>query len=200
VTNDANDLNEQGRALAREGRVSEAEAVYREAMARAPDWSVPAYNLGLLLKYQRRWSESLAANRRATDLAPEDEAAWWISYADELLRASRDDPDSMPPCGGPLLPGFAAEYAARVRALHDYHARDVAARHSPYFDDLARIDAAGFLDEYVWENLQKSGAAMPPGLDLAAFLEFRALELPRHAYFTGARVRVNRVRVLPPAD
>ena len=77
MTNDANDLNEQGRALAREGRVSEAEAVYREAMARAPDWSVPAYNLGLLLKYQRRWSESLAANRRATDLAPEDEAAWW---------------------------------------------------------------------------------------------------------------------------
>jgi hypothetical protein len=134
------------------------------------------------------------------DAAAADEAAWWISYADELLRASRDDPDSMPPCGGPLLPGFAAEYAARVRALHDYHARDVAARHSPYFDDLARIDAAGFLDEYVWENLQKSGAAMPPGLDLAAFLEFRALELPRHAYFTGARVRVNRVRVLPPAD
>lgn len=129
-----------------------------------------------------------------------DEATWWISYADELLRASRDDPGSLPPCGGPLLPGFAAEFAARVRALRDYQARDAAARHSAYFDDLARIDAAGFLDEYVWENLRKSGATMPPGLELAAFLEFRALELPRHVYFTGAHVRVNRVRVLPPAD
>ncbi len=77
MTPEANELNEQGRALARDGRVSEAEAAYRQAMAQAPDWSVPAYNLGLLLKYQRRWSESLAANRRAAELAPEDEAAWW---------------------------------------------------------------------------------------------------------------------------
>jgi tetratricopeptide (TPR) repeat protein len=63
--------------LADEGHDVEAEAAYREAIAQAPDWSVPSYNLGLLLKYQRRWPESLAANRRATELAPDDEAAWW---------------------------------------------------------------------------------------------------------------------------
>ncbi len=77
MTPEADELNERGRALAEEGRTREAEAAYREAMARAPEWSVPAYNLGLLLKYQGRWAESLAANRRATDLAPGDPDAWW---------------------------------------------------------------------------------------------------------------------------
>jgi len=77
VTPEADELNERGRELARDGRHGEAEAAYRKAIAHAPEWSVPAYNLGLLLKYQRRWPESLAANLRATELAPDDEAAWW---------------------------------------------------------------------------------------------------------------------------
>ncbi|HEY3231856.1 MAG TPA: hypothetical protein VGJ87_21680, partial [Roseiflexaceae bacterium] len=77
VTPEAHELNERGRQQARDGHLEEAEVAYREAIARAPDWSVPAYNLGLLLKYQRRWPESLAANRRAAELAPDDEATWW---------------------------------------------------------------------------------------------------------------------------
>jgi hypothetical protein len=77
VSPEADELNERGRELARDGHQGEAEAAYRQAIARAPEWSVPVYNLGLLLKYQRRWAESLAANRRAVELAPEDEAAWW---------------------------------------------------------------------------------------------------------------------------
>jgi tetratricopeptide (TPR) repeat protein len=77
VTPEAEELNERGRELADAGRLADAEAAYRSAIARAPEWSVPAYNLGLLLKYQRRWPESLAANRRAAELAPDDQAAWW---------------------------------------------------------------------------------------------------------------------------
>jgi hypothetical protein len=59
------------------GDVGEAERLYGEAIRLAPEWSIPSYNLGLLYKRQRRWRESLEANRRATVLDPGDEAAWW---------------------------------------------------------------------------------------------------------------------------
>jgi hypothetical protein len=70
-------LVEEGRAYSADGDVDRAERAYRAAIEIAPDWSVPAYNLGLLCKYQRRWDESLALNRRAAELTPDDEAAWW---------------------------------------------------------------------------------------------------------------------------
>ncbi len=77
VAPDAGELNERGRALADKGWHAEAETAYRQAIAANPAWSVPHYNLGLLLKYQHRWAESLVANRRATDLAADDADAWW---------------------------------------------------------------------------------------------------------------------------
>lgn len=70
-------LLEQGLAFSDDGDVAGAESCYRRAIALSPDWSVPHYNLGLLLKYQSRWAESLEFNRRAAALAPDDEAAWW---------------------------------------------------------------------------------------------------------------------------
>jgi hypothetical protein len=74
---DAVELNERGRELADKGWHAEAETAYRQAIAADPDWSVPHYNLGLLLKYQHRWAESLAVYRRATDLASDDGDSWW---------------------------------------------------------------------------------------------------------------------------
>ncbi|HEX2451711.1 MAG TPA: tetratricopeptide repeat protein [Gemmatimonadales bacterium] len=71
------ELNERGRALADKGWLAEAETAYRQAIAADPTWSVPHYNLGLLLKYQHRWPESLAVYRRATDLATDDGDSWW---------------------------------------------------------------------------------------------------------------------------
>ena len=39
--------------------------------------AVTNYDLALLYKYQSRWAESLRYNRRASELNPDDEAAWW---------------------------------------------------------------------------------------------------------------------------
>jgi hypothetical protein len=126
------------------------------------------------------------------------DAALWFAYAGELLRASRDIPGAMPPCGGMLIPGYAAELAARRAALREYHMRDAQAD-SAYFSELARIDAAGFLEEYVWYYLRSEVLDKePPGeLDLAGFESFRLRELAAHEAKTGARVRVNTVRALP---
>lgn len=70
-------LNEQGRRLSDEGDVAGAESAYRAALTATPEWSIPAYNLGLLFKVAGRWEESLAFNQLAARLAPDDQASWW---------------------------------------------------------------------------------------------------------------------------
>ncbi len=125
------------------------------------------------------------------------EAQLWVAYASELLKAARESPGGMPPCGGPLGPAFATELAARGGALREYLARET--RPSGYFADLARIETAGFLDEYVWYYLRnvETDRTPPAGLDLAGFEVFRQRELATHVVKTGARVKVNSVQVLP---
>ena len=125
------------------------------------------------------------------------EAQLWLAYVNELLKAARESPGGMPPCGGPLVPAFATELAARGGALREYLARET--RPSGYFADLARIETAGFLDEYVWYYLRnvETDRTPPAGLDLAGFEIFRQRELATHVVKTGARVKVNSVQVLP---
>ena len=125
------------------------------------------------------------------------EAQLWVIYASELLKSARAVPGAMPPCGGPVRPSFATELAARGGALREYLAREP--RPPGYFAELARIEAAGFLDEYVWYYLRnvETDKTPPAGLDVAAFEVFRQRELATHVVKTGARVKVNSVQVLP---
>jgi hypothetical protein len=133
--------------------------------------------------------------------ASTDEAAAssWLAYAVELTRFSREHPEVRPPCGGLLVPGFAAELTARQAALREYRARAEAARTSSYFNELERVDTAGFLDEYVWYYLRNEGRDVTPpaGIEVGAFQQFRERELATHVAQSGARVRINAVRVLP---
>ena len=73
----AEQLNNRGMELREHGDIAGAEEAYRAAVAAAPEWSAPVYNLGLLCKYEGRWQESLECNQRAAMLAPDDEASWW---------------------------------------------------------------------------------------------------------------------------
>jgi hypothetical protein len=128
-----------------------------------------------------------------------DTAALWLSYALELVKYSREHPATRPPCGGRLVPGYAAELSARRAALDEYRARDPANRGARYFDELLRIETAGFLDEYAWHYLRNDlwDETPPTGLDLLAFEAYRQGELAAHVVQSGARVRINTVRVLP---
>jgi hypothetical protein len=128
-------------------------------------------------------------------------AALWLAYALELVRHSRDNPATRPACGGRLQPEFAAELAARRAALAEYRALEAGARKTPYFDDLLRVEAAGFLAEYTWHYLRGSRETAPPAeLQLGAFEDFRLRELAAHVAQSGARVRINTARVLPSAS
>jgi hypothetical protein len=73
----AEQLVEEGRAHSDAGDAVRAERAYLEAAELDPAWSVPQFNLGLLRKYQGRWRESLDFNRKASELAPDDQGAWW---------------------------------------------------------------------------------------------------------------------------
>ena len=55
----------------------QAEADFLAALAIDEQDAVTNYDLALLYKYQSRWAESLRYNRRASELNPQDEAAWW---------------------------------------------------------------------------------------------------------------------------
>lgn len=70
-------LNAKAEQLQEEGKLAEAIELYQQASALAPKWSSPLYNLGLLYKRQRQWQQSLEYNRRATELDPDNDAAWW---------------------------------------------------------------------------------------------------------------------------
>lgn len=127
------------------------------------------------------------------------EASLWFNYANSLLRAAVTTPDRLPACGGTMVPGFATELAARRAALHEYLARDTAVPGSGYFSELARIEDAGFFDEYVWHYLRDAtlDGTPPADLDLAAFEKFREAHLATHVVKTGAHVKVSTVRELP---
>lgn len=102
-------FNEQGTQLGDEGDLAGAESAYRAAIAAAPDWPAPVYNLGLLCKYARRWPESLAYNREAARLQPEDEASWWnLGIAATALSDWPEARRAWAACGIDLPPGEGA--------------------------------------------------------------------------------------------
>ncbi len=128
-----------------------------------------------------------------------EQAALWLVYAGELVKFSREHPGMRPPCGGVLPQRHDAELAARRAALVAYRARAAGAGPLRYWDELARVEQSGFLEEYVWHYFQGPGDSAPPALDLVGFEQYRARELSRHLVQSGARVRINTVRELPVA-
>ena len=70
-------LNAQRRARQDQGRLAEAIALYQQAAAADPKWSIPLYNLGLVFKNQCKWEESLMYNQLAASADAKNEAAWW---------------------------------------------------------------------------------------------------------------------------
>jgi hypothetical protein len=74
-----------------------------------PTWSVPHFNLGLAAKYEGRWGEALAFNRRAAQLDPGDEGAWWnVAIAATALGNWLEARRAWKACGLDLPPGEGA--------------------------------------------------------------------------------------------
>jgi hypothetical protein len=70
-------VNARASRLEERGKREEAIRLYQEAVALAPRWAAPLYNLGLLFKNARQWEESLKYNQQATRIDPNHQPAWW---------------------------------------------------------------------------------------------------------------------------
>ena len=102
----------------------------------------------------------------------------WVSYSLTRsacqLKAGGDNPAR--------ANSFECELTARrhlVDTWANQRALDPPAR-DDYLDDLARVDEAGFLPEYVAEHFASRHWRMPAGLDERGYDEWRRGNLPRH--------------------
>lgn len=66
------DLFETALTRHKEGRLAEAEALYRQVLAANPDHPYANNNYAILLRGQRRWEDAVACYRRAVRATPED--------------------------------------------------------------------------------------------------------------------------------
>lgn len=101
----------QGNALMSEGRIVEAEQLYRKAIELNPGFMAAHYNLGNSLRFQNRHREALAAYQTALKLAPDDYEIYVnigvtlidLGRAEEALSAFRSANELMPTAVEPLV-------------------------------------------------------------------------------------------------
>lgn len=122
---------------------------------------------------------------------PEQERPLWMTYLYARAAHAASALGDRTPAPGEPVASFEEEVRARTVAVHAYRSlRDRDGQPaSAYFSDLDRVEAAGFLREYVWHYLrQASWGAEPAGLALDAFDAWRAVHLPHHVPVTHGRL------------
>jgi hypothetical protein len=126
------------------------------------------------------------------------ESVVWLAYAVGLANwASQSGALAQAPLGI-LEPSFEGEMTARRTLLVIWREMlQKAPKSSTYMDALMRIDAAGYLPEYVWTVHWRGSWKQPPAkLRIAEFYAWQRQELMGHVPRTGSRVRVV---LTPPA-
>ena len=66
-----------GEAALNRGDYEAAASAFEDALRDDPTWTNTWFNLGLAHKFQRNWQASMNANRRAAELDPKNDAAFW---------------------------------------------------------------------------------------------------------------------------
>jgi hypothetical protein len=121
---------------------------------------------------------------------PEEESKIWLAYLFARAAFAANETAGSPAVGE-RESSFEEEVRGRQIALTTFRAlkRDSAQPASPYFSDIDRVEAAGFLREYVWSYLRHpSWTTKPANLDLAGFDAWRAEHLAHHTPVTHGRI------------
>jgi clan AA aspartic protease (TIGR02281 family) len=105
-------LNEAGKAAYSRGELVEAERLFREAIAAAPDEPMPHYHRGVALTRLRRFEEAAAAYQRALQLDPPSSIATaaraGLRTVEPMTRRPPPDEGLLPPARGQARPPRAA--------------------------------------------------------------------------------------------
>lgn len=119
------------------------------------------------------------------------ESALWIGYLFARMEFVSRNGDRYERVPGIITPVFDEEVFARSEAAKVY--RELRSQgkgtDSAYFNDLEKVDAAGFMPEYVWQYLHRDSWSTPPAtLRSSEFARWVRQNLPHHAVQTRGRV------------
>ena len=108
----------------------------------------------------------------------------WYAYGAARVKYLHDH--GVPIHLGPIPPSFEEEVLARATMVRIYEANhDPILPSDPYLKNLAVVQNAGFMEEYVWVYLAQPTWGNPPSsLELKAFDQWRRRHLPRHEPLT----------------
>jgi hypothetical protein len=114
-------------------------------------------------------------------------------YSIMLTSMANEHPELAPVCGGPLVPSYETELSL-VRTV--FLAADEPTKLSK---KMQQIEAAGFLEEFVWvdRHRQSWGDTPPDGLTLADYQAWKKKNLKRFKVPGGAAVTIDHPRALP---
>lgn len=121
---------------------------------------------------------------------PEEESKIWLAYLFARAAFAANETDGSP-AAGERESTFEEELRGRTIALTTFRAlkHERAQPASAYFSDIDRVEAAGFLREYVWSYLRHaSWKELPADLDLKGFDAWRAEHLAHHKAVTHGRI------------
>jgi len=122
---------------------------------------------------------------------PEQESRIWLGYLYARAAFAVSESSGVP-VAGEHDATFEEELRGRIIAVNTFRElkRKGALLASGYFSDIDRVDAAGFLREYVWSYLKRdSWKTAPPNLDMQAFNQWRATNLAAdHVGVTHGRI------------
>ena len=122
---------------------------------------------------------------------PAPEGRIWMTYLFTRAAFAARDREKGASVTGESEPTFEEEVRARKMAISTFRELRGAdgTLASAYFSDVDRVEAAGFLREYVWRYLHReSWQQVPLGLDLSGFDEWRDVELVRHVPVTHGHI------------
>jgi hypothetical protein len=143
---------------------------------------------------------AIAASPPSTDVkveivwdpaTPAPEGRIWMTYLFTRAAFAARDRATDGADTGESEPTFEEEVRARKMAVNTFRElrRADGSLASAYFSDVDRVEAAGFLREYVWRyHRRESWDKVPLALDLSGFDEWRQVELARHVPVTHGRI------------
>ena len=116
-------------------------------------------------------------------------------YTTLLSSVLEQTPELVPPCGGTVVPPFDVDVGV-LRAVMEMSAQGM---DSKFAERLATIDKAGFLEEFVWNDMHREewGTSEPADLAIADYLEWKKKHLKRFRRPELGSVTVSHPKPLP---
>jgi hypothetical protein len=138
-------------------------------------------------------SSSMGINLNS--LLNDDMGGAGFMYPVLLTALVEDSPEAAPVCGGEVVPPFQTELSLYKSLFVD----DEEARKSPLGKQLAKADAAGFLEELVWVEVHRPawGDSPPPELTLDDYKVWKKKNLKRFKPPGFGSVTIDHPRPLP---